>query len=154
MKTTQSRISGAVLAIDYGRRRLGLALSDELRLTVRPLRILERTNRAADVARIRDLCRQHSVGEIVVGWPIRLDGTPGEMAQEVAQFAERLRKNPGKPVGLADERLTSWEARHQTPSGTARKSGQPVDDLAAAIILRDYLSHGRRSDQMNATENS
>jgi putative holliday junction resolvase len=142
----------AVLGIDYGRRRLGLALSDEFRLTARPLAIMERTNRAADVARIRDLCRVHAVGEIVVGWPIRLDGTPGEMAQEAAQFAERLRKHLGRPVVLADERLSSWEAAQQAHSAGLRRNGKPLDDLAAAVILRDYLLHSRHTEQRNRSE--
>src|SRR5262249_11472071 len=103
----------AVLAIDYGRRRFGLALSDELGVTARPLAVFERTNRRNDIARLRDLCRRHAVGRIVVGWPIRLDGTPGDMAREAAGFAERLRKHLGRPVDLADERLSSWEAEQQ-----------------------------------------
>jgi putative Holliday junction resolvase len=100
----------AILAIDYGRTRIGLALSDELKSTARPLQILQRTNRRDDVRRLRELCREYSVGKIVVGWPIRLDGTPGEMAAETEQFAERLRKQLGLPVELMDERLSSWEA--------------------------------------------
>lgn len=136
----------AVLAIDYGRRRLGLALSDTLGMIARPLAVWERTNRRGDLARIRDLCRQHAVGRIVVGWPIRLDGTPGEMAREAAGFAERLRKHLGRPVDLADERLSSWEAAqqvHQTGGRAARRAGQPLDDVAATVILRDYLARTR-----------
>jgi putative Holliday junction resolvase len=135
------------LAIDYGRRRLGLALSDLLGITARPLATWERTNRRGDLARIRDLCRRHAVGRIVVGWPIRLDGTPGEMAREAARFAERLRKNlGGLPVELADERLSSWEASQQvqeTGGRAAHRAGKRLDDVAAAVILRDYLSRAR-----------
>jgi putative pre-16S rRNA nuclease len=134
----------AVLAIDYGRRRLGLALSDELGVTARPLAVWERTNRRGDLARIRDLCRRHAVGRIVVGWPIRLDGTPGDMAREAAGFAERLRKNLGRPVELADERLSSWEAGEQLRETGARQAGKPVDDVAATVILRDYLARSRK----------
>ncbi|HEY4580832.1 MAG TPA: Holliday junction resolvase RuvX [Candidatus Acidoferrales bacterium] len=140
----------AVLAIDYGRRRLGLALSDLLGITARPLATWERTNRRGDLTRIRDLCRRHAVGRIVVGWPIRLDGTPGEMAREAARFAERLRKYLGLPVELADERLSSWEAAQQvqvTGGRAGRRAGKPLDDVAAAIILRDYLSRARRAEQ-------
>jgi putative Holliday junction resolvase len=139
----------AVLAIDYGRRRLGLALSDALGVTARPLAVWERTNRRGDLARIRDLCRKHGVGRIVVGWPIRLDGTPGEMAREAAGFAERLRKHLGRPVDLADERLSSWQAAQQlreTGSRAARRAGQPFDDVAATVILRDYLDRARKVD--------
>jgi putative holliday junction resolvase len=138
----------AVLAIDYGRRRLGLALSDILGVTARPLAIWERTNRRGDLARIRDLCRRHAVGRIVVGWPIRLDGTPGEMAREAASFAERLRKHLGRPVDLADERLSSWEAAQQVQdAGNRRRAGKPLDDVAATVILRDYLARTRSAEQ-------
>lgn len=138
----------AVLAIDYGRRRLGLALSDILGVTARPLAVWERTNRRGDLTRIRDLCRRHAVGRIVVGWPIRLDGTPGDMAREAAGFAERLRKHLGRPVDLADERLSSWEAMQQVHDvgGRARRSGKSLDDVAATIILRDYLARTRRPE--------
>jgi putative transcription antitermination factor YqgF len=89
----------------------------------------------------------------VVGWPIRLDGTSGEMAREAAGFAERLRKHLGRPVDLADERLSRWEAEQQlretgarTARGrAARPSGRPLDDMAAAVILRDYLARTRKT---------
>lgn len=135
----------AVLAIDYGRRRLGLALSDALGVTARPLAVWERTNRRGDLARIRGLCRRHGVGRIVVGWPLRLDGTPGEMAREAAGFADRLRKHLGRPVDLADERLSSWEAEQQLREAGSR-AARCLDDVAAAVILRDYLARTRKTD--------
>jgi len=136
----------AVLAIDYGRRRFGLAVSDTLGVTARPLAVWERTNRRGDLARIRDLCRRHAVGRVVVGWPIRLDGTPGGMAREAASFAERLRKYLGRPVDLADERLSSWEARQRLEeTGSARRKNQTLDDVAATVILRDYLARTREA---------
>jgi putative Holliday junction resolvase len=138
--------SRAVLAIDYGRRRFGLALSDSLGLTARPLAVFERTNRRDDIARLRNLCREHGVQRIVVGWPVRLDGTPGDMAKEAAGFAERLRKHLGRPVDLADERLSSWEAEQQLREWGVLRKGQLVDDLAAAVILRDYLARSQKSD--------
>jgi putative Holliday junction resolvase len=125
---------------------MGLALSDSLGLMARPLAIWERTNRRGDLARIRDLCRQHGVGSIVVGWPVRLDGTPGSMAGEAARFTERLRKHLGLPVELVDERLSSWEAaRHVQEIGGSRmrRRDKALDDVAAAVILRDYLARPR-----------
>lgn len=86
-----------------------------------------------------------------MGWPIRLDGTPGEMAREAARFAERLRKYLGLPVEMADERLSSWEAAQQvqgTGGRASRRAGKPLDDVAAAVILRDYLSRARRAGQV------
>jgi putative Holliday junction resolvase len=139
----------AILAIDYGRRRIGLALSDEGGLIARPLGILPRTNRRHDVVRLRELCRDHAVGGIVVGWPIHLDGTPGTMAAEAARFADRLRKQLGLPVDLLDERLSSWEAEQVACASGPRKraalrKSKTLDDLAAAVILRDYLSRTAR----------
>jgi putative Holliday junction resolvase len=139
---------GAILAIDYGRKRLGLALSDALGVLARPLAVWARTNRRRDVARLRELCRLHGATRIVVGWPLRLDGSRGEMADEAARFAEQLRKHLCLPVELADERLSSWEAgqiTNEAPGGGRASRGprKTTDDVAAAVILRDYLSRSR-----------
>ena len=88
-----------IMAIDYGRKRFGLALSDELGLTSQPLKTLPRTNRRDDIRRIRLLARENNVRQIVVGLPLRLDGSAGEMAEEVKRFAsapnERTRSASG-----------------------------------------------------------
>jgi putative Holliday junction resolvase len=143
------RQGGVILAIDYGRRRIGLALSDALGMTARPLETWTRSNRRRDLSRLRDLCVRHGVTRIVVGWPLHLDGTQSEMAQEAARFAERLRNNLNLPVELVDERLSSWEAQQtltQTSGrarGATRRRRNALDEVAAAVILRDYL--GRTS---------
>lgn len=126
-----------ILGLDYGRKRIGLAVSDELRLTAQPLQILTRKNRADDVRRLREICREQGVARIIVGHPVHITGEPGEMAEEAARFAARLKKELGIEVELLDERLTSWEAE-QTVAGT-RRSSAPLDDVAAAILLREYL---------------
>ena len=137
--------SGRILAIDYGRRRLGLAISDPLRLTARPLATWIRSNRRHDLARLRRLCREQEVSLIVVGWPLQLAGTQGEMASEAARFAERVGTDLGIPAELIDERLSSWEAEQtvaETAGGKSRardRKRQSLDELAAAVILRDYL---------------
>jgi len=162
---------GRILGIDYGRRRIGLALSDELGLTAQPLATLVRTNRRKDLRRLREIVRKHAVRRIVVGHPVTLAGTAGEMAAEAARFAARLEKDLGLPVELSDERLSSWEAeqfltltragrrggrpapRRSLPrgrrsgprgSGQARAARPGLDQVAAAIILRDYLERARR----------
>jgi putative holliday junction resolvase len=142
----------SILAVDYGRKRMGLALSDALGLTARPLAICTRTNRRGDLARLREICRRHTVGTIIVGWPLHLDGSASEMGQEAARFAERLRKNLGLPVHLVDERLSSWEARQTLEETTPRRGRKDVDDIAAAVILRDYLSRARRAVQGRTTQ--
>ena len=129
-----------ILAVDYGRQRIGLALSDELGVTAQPLAILERTNRRTDLHKLRDICRQHAVKRIVVGLPLHIDGQRSEMAEEAERFARRIEKELGIPVDLLDERLTTWEAGQtiqQTKS--ASRSSANLDDVAAAVLLRDYL---------------
>ena len=150
------RSTGVILAIDYGKKRLGLALSDEDGVTSRPFATWTRTNRRRDLSRLRELVRRQGVRRIVVGLPLHLDGTPSEMSEEAKSFANRVEKALGLPVEMMDERLTSWEA-HETlaATGSDRRtrrgfSGRTqklkkatVDDLAAAIFLRDYLQRAR-----------
>jgi putative holliday junction resolvase len=142
--------------VDYGRARMGLAIADVETQLPRPLLTLERVNRNEDMRRLRELAREHGVRQIVVGLPLRLDGTRGEMAEEATRFAARLRKQLGLPVDMCDERLTSWEAErlleeqsgrvlHDTKHpkkerGAARAS---VDAVAAAVILKEYLENQR-----------
>jgi putative Holliday junction resolvase len=152
-----------ILGIDYGRARIGLAVADALTALARPLDTLERINRNEDMRRLREIVRAQGVKQIVVGLPLRLDGTHGEMAEEASRFAERVRKQLGLPVEMMDERLTSWEAerlleeqagrvvhvaRKGAPENAAkgahgkRKPAPPrasVDAIAAAVILKEYL---------------
>src|SRR5689334_18693129 len=145
----------AILAIDYGRVRIGLAIADAHAGIAKPLGTLERVNRNEDMRRLRELAREHGVKQIVVGLPLRLDGTRGEMAEEAERFAQRARKQIGVPVEMADERLTSWEAERLLEEVQGRfinegkltghkkqKSVQAkvsVDAVAAAVILKEYL---------------
>jgi putative holliday junction resolvase len=137
-----------VLAVDYGRKRIGLALSDELGLTAQPLATLTRVNRQTDLRRLREACRAHGVAHIIVGHPLHMTGDAGEMANEAARFAARLEKETGIGVELVDERLTSWEAKqtiaetHSSASSKKRRR-KPLDDVAAAVLLRDYLERTR-----------
>ena len=145
----------AILAVDYGRARMGLALADVETRMAQPLSTMERVNRNEDMRRLRELVREHGVKQIVVGLPLRLDGTRGEMAEEVERFAQRLRKQIGVQVELVDERLTSWEAERlleevqgrfiheeKLTGGKKSKTAQAkmsVDAVAAAVILKEYL---------------
>jgi len=132
-----------------------MAIADDETQMARPLSTMERINRNEDMRRLRELVREHGVQQIVVGLPLRLDGTRGEMAEEVERFAQRMQKQIGVPVEMVDERLTSWEAErlleeiqgrfiHDEKLGVGRKpkKGQAkmtVDAVAAAVILREYL---------------
>jgi putative Holliday junction resolvase len=145
----------SILAVDYGRARIGLALADTETRMPQPLSTMERINRNEDMRRLRELVRGHGVKQIVVGLPLRLDGTRGEMAEEVERFAQRVRKQIGVPVELVDERLTSWEAerlmeeiqgrfiRDEKLAGSKKpknvQAKMTVDAVAAAVILKEYL---------------
>jgi putative holliday junction resolvase len=149
--------AGSILAVDYGRTRIGLAIAEAEAQLPRPLFTLERVNRNEDMRRLRELAREHGVRQIVVGLPLRLDGTRGEMAEEATRFAARLRKQLGLPVDMLDERLTSWEAERlleeqsgrvlhevKTRSQAASKlSRASVDAVAATVILKEYLEQQR-----------
>jgi putative Holliday junction resolvase len=144
-----------ILAVDYGRARLGLAIANFEARIAQPLSTMERVNRNDDMRRLRELVREHGVKQIVVGLPLRLDGTHGEMAEEVERFAQRVRKQIGVPVELVDERLTSWEAErmleevqgrfiHDEKLSSGRKpkkvsAKMTVDAVAASVILKEYL---------------
>jgi putative Holliday junction resolvase len=140
------------LAIDFGTRRLGLAVSDPLGITTQALSSLKRVNRDKDFRRLRRLCREYEVKEIVVGHPVRLGGEIGESARRAASFARRLQRELGLPVALEDERLTTVEARAilsqsglSRPRRRALREGraEAADSMAASLILRDYL--GRKA---------
>jgi putative Holliday junction resolvase len=147
-----------ILALDYGRKKIGLALADAEARIAEPVDTVERINRNEDMRRLREFAREQGVKRIVIGLPLRLDGAAGEMAEEARSFAERVRKQIGLPVEMVDERLTSWQAEqvleqefgrritHQdTPRGRrkvtrASEGKYTVDAIAAMLILREYLA--------------
>src|SRR5258705_5704271 len=94
---------GVILAIDYGQKRLGLAIPDDQRVSSRPLATWTRTNRRRDLARLRELVRKEKIRCIVIGLPLHLDGTASEMSEEVKAFATRVEKALGIRVEMMDE---------------------------------------------------
>lgn len=156
-------LRSSILAVDYGRARMGLALADSESRMAQPLSTLERINRNEDMRRLRELVHEHGVKQIVVGLPLRLDGTRGEMAEEVERFAQRMRKQIGVPVEMADERLTSWEAErlleevqgrfmrdeklHGARKPKKTQARMTVDAVAAAVILKEYLERQRQAQE-------
>jgi putative Holliday junction resolvase len=153
--TADKASRATILALDYGRARMGLAIADAETRMAQPLSTMERINRNEDMRRLRELVRELGVKQIVLGLPLRLDGSRGEMAEEVERFAQRLRKQIGVPVEMVDERLTSWEAERlleevqgrfihdEKQVGSKKTKKAPtkmtVDAVAAAVILKEYL---------------
>ena len=136
---------GRILAVDYGHRRFGLAVSDEMQLTVQPHEVYYRKNRSEDFRHLRHIVRKMAVRRIVLGRPVHIDGERSEMTDEVENYAVRLRKELGIEVDLLDERLTTWEARRFQIAKRSDNEFDPVDAIAAAVLLRDYLEHHRPS---------
>ena len=134
-----------VLAIDYGERRLGLAVSDEAGEHAFPAGTLERRGSKRDLAALRELALERGVGRVVVGLPLHLDGRAGKEAQAARAFAAAVGEATGLPVDTCDERWTTQEAeRSLREQGYVGKRGKKkaglVDAVAATLILRTYLA--------------
>ncbi|MBZ5530269.1 MAG: Holliday junction resolvase RuvX [Acidobacteriia bacterium] len=132
---------GRILAIDFGLRRMGLAVSDLLGITAQGIDTLERKNKRSDFARLERVLREYQVQEIVLGNPLRMSGEEGRQSQKVAEFAEELRKKFQLPVHLFDERLTSAEANRLLREAdlSIEKRAKAVDRMAAVLILQAFL---------------
>jgi putative Holliday junction resolvase len=130
-----------ILALDLGKKRIGLALSDPLRITAQGLPNLNRTNKRADLEALAGLIREHEVGLILMGNPINMRGAEGRQSGWVREFAAAIESRLGIPVRLWDERLTSVEAgRVLRQSGISiEKRAAAVDRLSAVILLQSYL---------------
>jgi len=134
------------MGIDVGERRIGLAISDATRTLARPLKTLAVVNveegLRSVVAEIARLTKEDdSLSTIVVGLPVRLDGSPSEQTSRVANFVSTLRESTPLPIVTVDERLSSVEAESRMSIGTKdwRERKKKLDAAAAAVILQDYL---------------
>jgi len=136
-----------VLAIDVGQRRVGLAISDPtgtlarplMTLTVTPDKVIDQV--AHEIAQLA--AEDDGIAEIVVGMPVRLDGSPTGQTEHVTRFVSALQSRTAIPIRLADERLTSREAesRLAITERDWRKRKKSLDAAAAAVFLQDYLDH-------------
>lgn len=143
-----------VLGIDYGGRRVGLAVSDATGLLARPLKTLDRTRLQGEAALVDAVLEavaevteeDEPLAAIVVGLPRRLDGSPNDQTPKVQAFVTRLTGRTSLPVVLQDERLTSREAESQlaVTEKDWRRRKQLLDAASAAVILQDYLDAQRR----------
>jgi putative Holliday junction resolvase len=140
---SDSKERGRVLALDLGSKRVGLAVSDELRLSVRTLPFLPRTPWKRLLRSVAELCESFDVRLLVVGLPLRLDGSEGEAAAETRRVARNLELSLRLPVRLQDERLTSRDAEDSLRRGgfEGARVKERVDGEAASIILKDFLAN-------------
>lgn len=143
-----------VLALDVGERRIGVAVSDPTGTLARPLRPLMRGSRVEDLAAVEALIGEYSVGLIVVGHPLGLDGIEGQQARRTARYAKALGVSLSVEIILWDEGLTTVAAedimrqnRGEKKRRRARGSGE-LDSIAAAVILQSYLDGQCRDDAL------
>jgi putative Holliday junction resolvase len=139
------RLTGRVLGLDVGSRRIGVAVSDPLGITAQGLETLQRRNKRSDLAALERVIRDYSVREIVVGLPLHMSGAEGTQSDKMQVFAEELRKRFRLPVHLWDERLTSAEANRllRETELSIEKRAKAVDRMAAVLILQGWMESRR-----------
>ena len=140
--------SGRLLGVDWGERRIGLALSDETRTLAQPLTTLtRRTGKRFPMREFLTLLEQHAVTGIVVGLPLDQDGAEAEAATAARALAGDIARRSGQPVELWDERLTTARALGavRAMGGSTRGRKDDVDALAATVLLQHYLDAKRGS---------
>jgi putative Holliday junction resolvase len=132
-----------ILALDVGSKRIGLAVSDPLGITAQGLEVLIRKNPQADLERLVEVARQWGVQQIVVGLPRHMDGRLGSAAPQILELVEVLQQALGVEVVTWEERLTTMEAEKVLIQAdvSRRRRRQVVDQLAAVLILQNYLDH-------------
>ena len=130
-----------ILALDLGKRRIGLALSDPLGITAQGLPTLDRTNLRQDLAELARLIEEREVGLLLIGYPLHLSGREGRQAEYTREFAEKLTARTGVPIRYWDERLTTVEAQRVLKSSgiSIAKRARAVDRLSAQILLASFL---------------
>ncbi len=134
-------IEGRVLALDLGKKRIGLAISDELGITAQGLETLERQGRRDDIESLRKLALARGVTTFLLGDPLHMSGDASRQGDYTREFAAELHRKTGLSVEFRDERWTSREAeRTIRGEGVANKSRkQTIDMLSAVILLQSYL---------------
>jgi putative Holliday junction resolvase len=146
VKRLKSPEEGRVMCVDYGEKRVGIALSDELGITAQPLMVIEEEDEDRQIAEIENLAKTHEVLAIVVGLPLTLRGGVSGTTSRVIAFARNLNKRSGICVHTWDERLSTKQSeRLLIESGMRReKRKRVVDSIAAAVVLQSYLDARRK----------
>ena len=130
------------LGLDIGNRRIGVAVSDALKMIARPLSVIDRKS-DKPLEQIRQLVAQQQVDELIVGLPFNADGSKGEQAARVEAFVEQLRPHLNVPVHFCDERYSTLAARDILQGQKRKRQTEPDDAIAAAVILQRALDERR-----------
>ena len=153
--TDQSSAIGPILALDLGEKLVGAAISDERLVTTKRLPPLKRSNWKKLLQDVRHLVERFDAQTIVVGLPLRLDGSEGDAAKNVRRIAANLAKSIDLPIYLQDERLTSFDAMANLKAAGLKPDEIPalVDGEAAATILRDFLDPEQKRIRVKPDDN-
>ena len=145
-----------LLGLDVSDTRIGVALSDALGVAAHPLCTLTRKNRKVDLIAISDLISIHKVERVVIGLPISLDGSIGTQAEKIQKFAQRLEHVIDIPIEFQDERFTTAEAEDilRELNKDAKAQKELIDEVAAVLILNDYLNSDQEIDLTTFTKHS
>lgn len=143
-----------MLALDVGKKRIGLAVSDELGITAQGLDTLERVRVRDDLDRLKELVEKWDVKLLLVGRPLHMSGSESRQGEYTQEFAERLGRHVSLSVVFWDERLTSVEAERLLREGgaTLEQRKKAVDRMAAVLLLDSYLEYGRIQRQEEDTD--
>jgi len=130
-----------VLGLDVGSKTIGLAVSDPLGITAQGLPTIRRHNKRADFEQLENIIRKYDIGEVVLGYPLRMSGSEGTQAEKMQGFAEEVRQRFQLPVHLWDERLTTAQAGRvlRETDMSIKRRGAVIDRLAAVLILQSWL---------------
>ncbi|PID27768.1 MAG: Holliday junction resolvase RuvX [Candidatus Cloacimonadota bacterium] len=130
-----------LLGIDFGTVRIGLALSDPLKIISKPFKTLPNENIEQVTASLKKIIKEESVGEIILGLPVNLDGDDTQKTKEVRIFKEQLEKEINIPIHFQDERYTSSDAHTviKKMKMTPQEGRKIIDQIAASFILRNYM---------------
>jgi putative Holliday junction resolvase len=144
------------LGIDFGERRIGLAISDPAGRLAVPLATLERRSDRVAVAQIAEIAGREGIGRLVVGEPVSLDGSRGESALRARRFAAKLAARTGLPLTLVDEALTTVEAhaRLREAGVDLRREPGRLDAMAAQILLQEVLDQPERPERPERPEDT
>jgi len=137
-----------IMALDLGEKTIGVAVSDPLGITAQGIKVLRRGSLKDDFFRLKELVEEYTVGCIVIGYPLNMDGSAGAKANEIIKFKERLADALSLPVVLWDERLTTVAAQRTLLEAGMRRADRKkvVDKIAAVLILEGYMQRKPYAD--------
>lgn len=135
-----------LMGLDLGTKTIGVAVSDPLNIMAQPVETLKRKNLLQDIGHLKEIINQYDVGEIVIGLPLNMNGSPGSMSESVVSFQKKLALAVNLPVNVWDERLSTQAVQRLLIDAdvSRQKRRKVVDKLAAVFILQGYMDCRKR----------